>query len=78
VEIQLKLFADLRKAYPPGVAETKRMEVTEGTTIRELLELLRIPEETARIVLKNAVHAKPEEVILAGDLVAIFPPLAGG
>ena len=54
------------------------MKVEEGTTIGELLEILNIPRETARIVLQNAVHAKPEDVLHENDLIAVFPPLAGG
>ena len=74
MELEIKLFANLRKFNP----ELERIEVDDGTTIRELLDKAGIPPAEVAIVLVNGRHAKLDQTLLDGETVAVFPPIAGG
>jgi molybdopterin converting factor small subunit len=54
------------------------MEVEEGTTVRDLMNLLALPEQAAKIIFRNGLHAKEEQPVKDGDRIAFFPPVAGG
>ena len=54
------------------------MELESGTTIARLLDMLDIRRKTAKIILRNGLHAGPDDVLEDGDTLAIFPPIAGG
>ena len=74
MELEIKLFANLRKFNP----ELERIEVDDGTTIRELLDKAGIPPAEVAIVLVNGRHAKLDQTLVDGETVAVFPPIAGG
>jgi len=54
------------------------MEVDDSTRVQEILSRLRIPDEIPKIILINGVHGKREQVLKDGDVLSIFPPVAGG
>jgi molybdopterin converting factor small subunit len=54
------------------------MEVDGHTRVEDILERLKIPEEIPKIILINGVHGKREQPLKDGDVVSIFPPVAGG
>jgi sulfur carrier protein len=54
------------------------MEVDGSTRVQDILSRLKIPEEIPKIILINGVHGKKEQVLKEGDVLSIFPPVAGG
>jgi molybdopterin converting factor small subunit len=71
----VKFFANLRSIAPPK----KIVSLPLGSTVGTILDLFTITEETKLIILINgSPHQKRETLIKDGDIVAIFPPLAGG
>jgi len=46
--------------------------------VADLARQLGIPGGLAQVVLVNGGDATPEQVLAPNDVVAIFPPLAGG
>ncbi len=80
MKIELKLYASLGRYMPQVSLEKKQglLEVGEGTTIRALLENLRVPLETVKLIFLNGTHAKDNEVLKDGDRLGVFPPVAGG
>jgi sulfur carrier protein ThiS len=54
------------------------MEVSEGTTIQNLLEALKVPRERVKLVFLNGVHANDDDILKEGDRVGVFPAVAGG
>lgn len=79
MKIEIQLYATLARYLPPG-AEGKRavIEVAEDTTVAGLLEYLKIPTEHPNIALVNGLQAEDDAALKDGDVVAVFPPLAGG
>jgi sulfur carrier protein ThiS len=51
--------------------------LTEGLTLDELLEDLRIPGDTEAVIV-NGVYVRPDYLLQPGDLVQIIPFLSGG
>lgn len=80
MKIQLNLFAFLTGYLPDkksgGFANL--VEVEEGTTIKSLLEGLKVPPELPKIIFLNGVHAEETATLKDGDRLGVFPPLAGG
>lgn len=83
MRIRLKLFASLG-AYLPAEAvhnETE-LDVPEGVTPAHLVQQFNIPSQLAHLVLVNGVYIHPEQrgrqQLVAGDVLAIWPPIAGG
>lgn len=79
MEIEVKLFATLRDYLPKGSGRFScKIEVDDQTQVRQILTRLNIPEEMPKIILVNGVHGKKEQVLKEGDVLSIFPPVAGG
>ncbi len=71
----VKFFANLRSLAPPK----KIVSLPLGSTVGTILDLFTISEDTKLIILINgSPHKKRETPIQDDDIVAIFPPLAGG
>ena len=79
MKVEVRLFATFAAFLPPeSVAGVTSVEVPEGTTIAVLAERLGIPAAASRITLVNGEDADPDRRLASGDVVAMFPPLAGG
>ena len=79
MDIEVKLFATLRDYLPKGSSRFScKMEVDGYTRVQDILERLKIPEDIPKIILINGVHGKKEQSLKDGDVVTIFPPVAGG
>lgn len=80
MEIEIRLFANLNKFLPPGSAGRRaRLSVPQNSTIRALLEQLAVPTAQVHIVAVNGRHQLDSDYVLHdGDVVSVFPPLAGG
>lgn len=74
MNITVKLFATLRD-FGPDIQE---MSVPAGSTIEEVVQLLKLPEDIPLLKIVNGVHTDPEEILTEGDVLALFPPVGGG
>lgn len=84
MKITLKLFASLTDYLPIEAKYTNLVEldIAPGTTIGQLVEQHRLPEKLVHLVLVNgsyiAPEQRPEQPLKEGDVLAIWPPIAGG
>ena len=76
ISITVKLFSDLRK-YGPA---TSTIHLPEKSALNVLVDTFHIPKEKKDLlILVNGLpHQKADYVLSEGDVVAIFPPTAGG
>jgi molybdopterin converting factor small subunit len=79
VRLEVRLFATLSAYLPPasqgGVAT---VDIPPGSTLEELTRRLGIPPDASWIALVNDEEATAGRALAAGDVVTLFPPLAGG
>jgi sulfur-carrier protein len=79
MEIQLKLFATLRKYLPEGATnKTVSLSLAEGETVAGALNCLGVPLAEAHLILVNGESQSVDHALGAGDVVSVFPPVAGG
>jgi molybdopterin synthase sulfur carrier subunit len=80
MKITLRLFASLRKRLPPGSPRGHcELELAEGTTIDAVLEQMGITQKEAQMVLVNGLQNRNlTQQLQGGDILSVFPPLAGG
>jgi len=79
IKVKVKLFATLRK-YLPDYDPTRGIdvEVKEGITIHELIEILGLPQDEARVIFVNGVSKKKTEILNKLEEISIFTPVSGG
>lgn len=84
MDITFKLFATLTDYLPPAARRSNvlNMEVDDGMTIAQIIEPFGMPEKLVHLVLVNGTYVPPEEraskVLKDGDVLAVWPPVAGG
>ena len=78
MKIELRLYASLSVYMPEINSATGIVDIGQGTRIRELLEQLKVPADSVKIIFLNGVHAKGDEILKEGDRIGVFPPVAGG
>jgi molybdopterin converting factor small subunit len=76
ISIVVKFFADLRE-YGPN---KENIHVPAGSTIKSILQKYKIPENKQNIIiLVNGTPYIPKNYrVQERDVIAIFPPIAGG
>ena len=79
MKIEVGLYATLQKYLPPGAeGRVCTLAVRDGTTGREILDMLGVPAAITRLTLLNGQQAPPEATLNEGDKLSLFPPIGGG
>jgi sulfur carrier protein ThiS len=84
MRVTLKLYATLTDYLPASARRDNlvHLDVGEAATITSLVEPLGIPPRLVHLVLVNGVYVPPAEragrAFHEGDVLAIWPPIAGG
>jgi len=84
MQITFKLYASLTDYLPPDRRRDNRMplDVAADASITKIIEPFGLPPKLVHLVLVNGVFVPPEEratrTLVEGDVLAIWPPIAGG
>jgi len=84
MQIELKLFMRFKDFLPEGAVDGKTpMTLEKGTTFESLLKIIGMPVIEDKIIVINGISHKQGSTVNAlqlknNDIVAIFPPIAGG
>jgi sulfur carrier protein ThiS len=78
--IEVKIFSSLLHYVPDSERrlDRYRWDVPERATIEEVLAILNLPENEARVVLINGRSAKKDSILQENDVLHVFPPMCGG
>jgi molybdopterin converting factor small subunit len=81
--ITLKLFATLGQFLPAGArANAVMADVPEGASAHQVLDQFQVPRDGVHLVLLNGVYLDPAArdgtALEPGDVLAVWPPVAGG
>lgn len=74
MEVEIRLFATLRQ----GRFHKQKLDLTEGITVGEVLKRLGIQSQEVAILLVNGRDVTEYGTLRPGDVMALFPPVAGG
>jgi sulfur carrier protein ThiS len=84
MKVTFKLYASLTDYLPAAARQGNLVEldVADGTSIAALIEPYGLPHRLVHLVLVNGVYVAPADrlsrVLVEGDVLAIWPPIAGG
>jgi len=77
--VQVQLTATLRVYLPAGASgDSVVLEVPDGATVDQVVHSLRIPPDLERLTVVNGRDAVADQRLSEGDVLSLFPPLAGG
>jgi molybdopterin converting factor small subunit len=79
VRVEVRLFATLER-YLPDSAEGDRatLDLPDDATVADVARCLRVPDDLSFLVVVNGHEAPSDRRLHPGDVVVLFPPLAGG
>ena len=79
MKVEVQLFATLGAYLPAGAAgDSVTLEMPDATTVREVVRVLEIPDDLDCLSVVNGHDAPSERHLVDGDVLSLFPPLAGG
>ena len=84
MKITFKLFASLTDYLPAEARYTNvlHLDVAPEATIMQIIEPYGMPPKLVHLVLINGKYIEPEkrltQTLQEGDVLAIWPPIAGG
>lgn len=79
MKVEVRLFATLAAYLPHGArGDSVVLEVPDGATVGQVIGTLEIPSGLDCLVVVNGRDAEAEGVLAEGDVLSLFPPLAGG
>lgn len=84
MNITFKLFATLTDYLPAEARRSNQvtLNVAQDAPISHIIEPFGMPPKLVHLVLVNGKYIKPEDrettTLVEGDVLAIWPPVAGG
>lgn len=79
MKIQVKVFATLcRYVHNTASGIPFEMELSEGATLADLVNQLKLPREEVKVFFVNGRARPPDWPLEPGNEVGIFPLIAGG
>jgi molybdopterin converting factor small subunit len=79
VRVEVQLHATLAAFLPPGSRDgIAILDLADEATVRDVIDRLAIPDALSRVVLVNGRDVEEDARLRTGDVVDVFPPLAGG
>ena len=79
MKVRVKLIATYREHLPPGTqGNVTEVDVTPGTTVREILTPFGIPMDDSSVIVVNGFTVPLDSSVSEGDMVAAFSAIAGG
>jgi sulfur carrier protein ThiS len=84
IALTFKLYAGLTQYLPPEsrVGNAMALQLPEGTSVLQAMQPFNLPMKIVKLVLVNGVYIPPERwathALQDGDVLAIWPPVAGG
>jgi molybdopterin converting factor small subunit len=78
MRITVKLFATLHQYQPAAPRSGMAIDIPQGSTVADVLPRLRIPDAAPLVAMVNEKVEHLDRVLREGDVLSLFPPVAGG
>ena len=79
MKLEIRMFATL-SGYNDhaGIDEKQCIDLKEGSTVENLIEIIGIPIDDIKLIFVNGRHANIYKILAENDRVGLFPPVGGG
>ena len=78
MNVQVKLYAILRRYQPDLGTPGSSLALPEGATVGDVVQRLSIPDGEHLVAMVNSTVRQLDHVLAEGDVLSLFPPVAGG
>lgn len=79
MKIEVNLYATLKKYMKNGNGgKSSAIDVEDGTCVKDIIQKLKVPGDSVKLIFINGVHAKVDTTLKDGDRLGLFPPVGGG
>ncbi len=78
MDIEVRLFATFRDYLPKDAQSSFKKNLEKETSVAKIADDISLPSEMPKIFIVNGNVVTGEYVLRDGDIVSIFPPVAGG
>ncbi|GJM02392.1 MAG: hypothetical protein DHS20C08_08930 [Rhodomicrobium sp.] len=83
MDVTLKLYATLTPFLPSGAEKNQiSIDVSEGSSVMDIVDKYQLPKESCHLILVNGNYtplaSADQKILVEGDTLAIWPPVAGG
>ena len=79
MKIEVRLFATLATYLPDeSDGRSASLEFAQGNTVAAVVRSLQIPDDMPFIAMINGRDSALDQPLADGDVLSLFPPLAGG
>jgi len=77
--VEVRVFSGLERFLEKKrFGEPFSVEIQEGSSLRDLLEQIGIPEDQVFTTLIDGKHRELDYILNEGERVSLFPPVGGG
>jgi molybdopterin converting factor small subunit len=79
VKVEVRLFATLALYLPSGaIGDSVTFDLPDGASVADVVRSLAIPPDLECLTVVNGLDAALDHRLAEGDVLSMFPPLAGG
>lgn len=78
IRVRVKTYAELQKYNPQKKGGEFIVQLEDGSSLKNLMEFLGVPEHQVMLVLKNGRKAAEGELLADEDAVTLYPVVGGG
>ena len=79
MRIEVNLYATLKKYMKNETGgKSSVIDVEDGACVKDMIQKLKVPADSVKLIFINGVHAKRDTILKDGDRLGLFPPVGGG
>ena len=79
MKIEVNLYATLKKYMKNETGgKLSVIALEDGTCVKDVIQKLKVPADSVKLIFINGVHAKRDTILKDGDRLGLFPPVGGG
>ena len=79
MRIEVNLYATLKKYMKNETGgKSSVIDVEDGICVKDIIQNMKIPVDSVKLIFINGVHAKRDTTLKDGDRLGLFPPVGGG
>ena len=78
MKIEVQYYHGVEKSLSASASRIRQWEVPSGTTVKQFLNLLGIPDDLPVVVIIDGVVVERGRILKPGDLPVIMLPAGGG